>query len=136
MKRRSKKTRKLMGKRSHGRGDTKNRRGAGCRGGRGMAGVDKHKWSWAMNIDTKYFSKTGFTRPNRTSVNTVNLFYINQRALLNELKKEGDKYTFEFDGKVLATGSVTVPVSIKAMAWSKNVEKKLKEAGGEISKLK
>ena len=88
-----------------------------------------------MNIDKRYFSKSGFTRPNRTSVKSVNLYYINQRALLNKLEKQGEKYLFEFDGKVLATGSVTVPLSIKAAAWSKNVEKKLKETGGEISKL-
>ena len=136
MRRRSKKTRKLLGQRTHGCGNTKNKRGKGCRGGRGMAGVDKHKWSWAMNIDKRYFSKSGFTRPNKTSVKAVNLYYINQKALLNKLEKHGDKYMFEFDGKVLATGSVTVPLSIKATAWSKNVEKKLKETGGEISKLK
>lgn len=135
MKRKGKKTRKLLGQRSHGRGDTKNGRGAGCRGGRGMAGIDKHKWSWAMNIDTRYFSKSGFTRPNRSRVKAINLYEINQRALLSKLEKKGDKFTFEFKGKVLGTGSVNVPLSIKAVSWTKNVEKKLKEAGGEISKL-
>lgn len=134
-KRKSKKTRKHLGKRSHGRGNVKNRRGAGCRGGRGMGGIDKHKWSWAMNTDKDYYSKHGFTRPNRKKVKAVNLYEVNQRALLKKLEKKGDKYLFEFDGKILATGNVTVPLSIKASSWSKNVEKKLKDSGGEISKL-
>ncbi|MBD3209851.1 50S ribosomal protein L15 [Candidatus Micrarchaeota archaeon] len=135
MKRRPKKTRKYLGTRSHGRGNTKNRRGAGCRGGRGMAGIDKHKWSWAMNVDKNYYSKIGFANPTRKTVDAVNLYEINQMALKKKLEKKGDKYQFEFDGKVLATGSVTVPLSIRAASWSKNVEKKLKESGGEISGL-
>ncbi|MBU0533014.1 50S ribosomal protein L15 [Candidatus Micrarchaeota archaeon] len=136
MARKGKKTRKYLGTRSHGAGNTKNRRGSGCRGGTGKAGIDKHKWSWAMNVDKNYYSKHGFSRPNKTRVNAINLFEINQRAITHELKKKDDKYLFEFDGKVLATGSVSVPLSIKAVSWSKNVEKKLKEVGGEISKLK
>lgn len=134
-KRKGKKTRKHLGKRSHGRGNVKRGRGAGCRGGRGMGGIDKHKWSWAMNVDKDYYSKHGFHRPNKTEVDRVNLYEINQLAVLNKLEKKGDKYVFQFQGKVLATGSVTVPLSIKAVAWSKNVERKLKETGGEISQL-
>jgi large subunit ribosomal protein L15 len=135
MQRKGKKNRKLHGRRTRGAGNTKNRRGAGCRGGRGMGGIDKHKWSWAMNTDKDYFSKHGFARPNRKKVKAVNLYEINQRALLKKLEKKGDKFVFEFDGKVLATGSVSVPLSIRAASWSKNVERKLKESGGEISKL-
>jgi large subunit ribosomal protein L15 len=135
MKRKGKKTRKLQAMRTHGRGNTKNRRGAGCRGGRGMGGIDKHKWSWAMNNDKDYYSKHGFNRPNKRKVNAVNLYHLNQGALLGRLEKKGDKFLFQFDGKILGTGNVTVPLSIKALSWSKTVEKKLKDAGGEISKL-
>jgi large subunit ribosomal protein L15 len=135
MKRRGKKTRKLQAMRTHGRGNTKNRRGSGCRGGKGMGGIDKHKWSWAMNHDKDYYSKHGFTRQNRKEVDAVNLYFINHGALLGKLEKKGEKFLFEFKGKILGTGNVTVPLSIKAQSWSKAVEKKLKEAGGEISKL-
>ncbi len=135
MKRKGKQKKKFLGTRSHGRGNTKNRRGAGSRGGRGMGGIDKHKWSWAMNIDKNYYCKHGFSNPTRKKVDVVHLYEINQSAVKNKLEKKGDKFKFEFRGKVLATGKVTVPLSIKASAWSKNVEKKLSESGGEISKL-
>ena len=51
--RRKKTTRsKQLGERTHGHGDTKNRRGAGNRGGRGRAGSHKHKFS-------KYYATFG-----------------------------------------------------------------------------
>ena len=125
-----------LGHRSHGRGNVKNRRGSGNRGGRGMAGIDKHKWSWAAKNDKDYFGKLGFTPPTKSKpVKLVHLYDINQKAVLNKLEKKGGKYHFDFDGKVLATGSVTVPLVIRAASWSKNVEKKLGETGGSISKL-
>ena len=125
-----------LGHRSHGRGNVKNRRGSGNRGGRGMAGIDKHKWSWAMNNEPNYFGKFGFHRPNQPEkMKVAHLYEINQKALLEKLEKKGGKFHFNFDGKILATGAINVPVEIKAAAWSKNVEKKLKECGGSISKL-
>ncbi len=135
MKRKGRQKKKYLGKRSHGRGNIKTRRGAGSRGGRGMGGIDKHKWSWAMNNDKNYFCKHGFSNPTRKEVPVVHLYEINQRAVLGELEKKGDKYSFDFKGKILATGKVTLPLSIRATAWSKNVEKKLSETGGEISKI-
>ncbi len=135
-KRKERQKKGYLGHRSHGRGNVKNRRGSGNRGGRGMAGVDKHKWSWATaNITGCYFGKWGFVRPNKKTVDVVNLFYINQKALANQLEKKGGKYHFDFKGKILGTGSVTVPLTIRAIAWSKSVEKKLSSAGGQISKL-
>jgi large subunit ribosomal protein L15 len=135
MKRKERQKKKFLGTRSHGRGNTKNRRGSGNRGGRGMGGIDKHKWSWAMNVDKDYYGKHGFSRPNRKSGDVINLYEINRGALLDKLEKKGDKYQFSFKGKILATGNVTMPLSIKALSWSKNVEKKLSENGGEIAKL-
>jgi ribosomal protein L18E len=65
----------------------------------------------------------------------AHLYDINQKAMLNQLEKKEGKYVFEFDGKILATGSVTLPLAIRAASWSRNVEEKLKAAGGIISKL-
>ncbi len=125
-----------LGHRTHGRGNVKNRRGSGNRGGHGMAGICKHKNTWAVKYAPGYFGKHGFVRPVRSSAMKVaHLFEINQKAIGNELEKKGGKYVFEFEGKILATGSVTVPLSIRAASWSKNVEKKLGDAGGEISKI-
>lgn len=124
-----------LAKRSHGRGNVKNRRGSGNRGGRGKAGMCKHKNSLIVKEDKKYFGKHGFSNPNKKSVRVAHLYDINQRALVGKLEKKGDKYHFDFKGKVLATGKVTVPLVIRAEAWSKSVEKKLGDSGGQISKL-
>ncbi|HSB47081.1 MAG TPA: uL15 family ribosomal protein [Candidatus Bilamarchaeum sp.] len=125
-----------LGHRSHGRGNVKNRRGSGNRGGRGMAGVDKHKWSWAVkHFGGSYFGKGGFVRPGAKRGITVNLYEINQKAVANQLEKKGGKFHFDFEGKVLGSGQVTLPLVIRAQSWSKNVEKKLGEHGGSITKL-
>jgi large subunit ribosomal protein L15 len=101
-----------------------------------MAGVCKHKGTWAAKYAPGYFGKTGFVRPsNSASVSVTHLYDINQKALGNLLEKKAGKYHFDFEGKVLATGKVTVPLVIRASAWSKNVEKKLGQVGGQISKL-
>lgn len=104
-----------------------------------MAGIDKHKWSWAAKNPKEhdiYFGKHGFVNPvKRVPVKVAHLYEINHKAVLNQLEKKGGKFHFEFHGKILATGSVTAPLSIKAYSWSKNVEKKLSRSGGEISKL-
>ncbi len=133
--RKSRRKKKELGKRTFGRGNVKNRRGSGNRGGRGMAGVDKHKWSWAMVYDKDYYSKHGFHNPTRREVPKINLYAINQMAITGKLEQKDGKYVFEFNGKVLASGKVTVPLSIKAKAWSKNVQEKLEAAKGDISEL-
>ncbi|MBU0591409.1 uL15 family ribosomal protein [Candidatus Micrarchaeota archaeon] len=136
MKRKAKQKSKYLGTRSFGRGNVKNRRGSGNRGGRGNAGRCKHKGTWVAKYDKDYFGKFGFSRPvKKTIVSVVHLYEINRKAVLEKLEKHGSKYTFEFNGRVLATGKVTMPLSIRAASWSKNVEKKLSETGGEISKL-
>lgn len=136
--RKARQKRGYLGHRTHGRGNVKNRRGSGNRGGRGMAGICKHKGSWAAKNPKEhniYFGKHGFTRPVRKKVPVTHLYDINQKALAEKLEKKGGKYHFDFEGKVLATGSVTVPLVIRASSWSKNVEKKLGQAGGQITKL-
>jgi ribosomal protein L18E len=49
-------------------------------------------------------------------------------------KKEG-KFHFEFRGKILGSGGLRHPIVLKALSWSKIAERKVKESGGELSKL-
>ena len=101
-----------------------------------MAGICKHKVTWETKYAPGYFGKTGFTRPVvGKEVVVINLYEINQRAILNQLENKAGKHHFDFEGKVLGTGDVTVPLVIRAVSWSKNVEKKLGAAGGQISAL-
>ncbi len=135
-KRKERQKKGYLGHRSHGRGNVKNRRGSGNRGGRGKGGMCKHKWSWAVkNVRGCYFGKNGFTRPVGKTVRVAHLYDINQQALLGKLEKKEGRYAFDFDGKILASGSVTMPLVIRAASWSRNVEEKLKAAGGVISRL-
>ncbi len=129
------KKRKYLGLRFNGAGNVKNRRGSGNRGGRGNAGLHKHKYTWITKYAPDYFGAYGFVRPNTKKVPVVNLYDIDRQAITNKLEKKEGKLYFEFAGKVLATGILTVPVIIKALSWSKNVEEKIKKVGAEISQL-
>lgn len=134
-KRKKRRNSKYRGQRGRGRGNVKNRRGSGNRGGRGKAGRCKHKGTWVALNDKDYFGKHGFSNPNSKSSASVQLHEINRKAILGKLEKKSNKFLFEFKGKILATGTVTVPLSVKAQSWTKRVEQKIKEAGGEISTL-
>ena len=56
------KTSKYRGGRTHGRG-RKAGRGAGLRGGRGNAGLHKHKWISTVKYSPEHFGRRGFKRP-------------------------------------------------------------------------
>ena len=122
---------KFRGKRRCGRGNVKNRRGAGCRGGVGGAGLQKHRFTWITKYDPGHFGVGGFKRRNAKKVPSINLYEINTMADKGKLN-EGK---FEFEGKVLGCGELRHPVSLKALSWSKRAEEKIKKAGGEIAKL-
>lgn len=134
-KRKPKSTGKYRGMRTHGAGNTKNRRGSGNRGGRGMAGMCKHKFTWVTKYAKGYFGKRGFVKPLHRITPVVHLFEINRKALLNQLEKKDGRFYFEFKGKVLGTGELNVPVLIKALSWSKKAEAKVRKLNGELVKL-
>ena len=135
MKRQQKQKKKYLGRRSFGGGNAKNRRGSGNRGGRGNAGLHKHMYSWTTKYAPEWFGKHGFVNYSKKDIPVVQLYEINRQALLNKLEKKENKFYFEFKGKVLGTGNVNVPLSVKAMSWSKNAEEKIKKQGGEIAKI-
>ncbi|MFH2106585.1 MAG: uL15 family ribosomal protein [Candidatus Micrarchaeota archaeon] len=131
-KRKEKQKRGYLGHRSFGNGNCKNKRGAGCRGGKGNAGLSKHRFTWITVNDPDYFGKHGFVRPVGKKIDVLNLFELEQRARLGKLEKKDNKFHFEFKGKILGSGNITVPLVIKAVCWSKSAEKKVKDKGGEL----
>ena len=133
--RKAKQKSKYLGRRHFGAGDVKNKRGSGNRGGRGNAGRCKHKGTWVAVYAPGYFGKHGFVNPTTRKMPVFQLFEINQRAVAGKLQKRDDKYFFEFEGKILGTGSVTLPLIIKAAGWSKKTEEKVRQAGGQMEKL-
>jgi large subunit ribosomal protein L15 len=118
---------KKRGSRSCGTGNVKNKRGSGCRGGVGNAGLHKHKWSWITANDPDRYGREGLKKKGMR-IPVISLYQIDSMA--GKGKKE-----VEFRGKVLATGTLRAAVKVKALAWSARAEEKIKAAGGEIAKL-
>ncbi|MGV8176297.1 MAG: uL15 family ribosomal protein [Candidatus Bilamarchaeaceae archaeon] len=135
-KRKAKRKGIYRGLKRHGGGDVKNRRGGGCHGGKGRGGIGKHKKTWAVKYEPGYFGKHGFARPGvPKKLAVLNLFEIENMVKHGELKPEGGKFNFQFEGKILGSGEFTHPVHIKAMCWSKKTEERVKKAGGSLTKI-
>lgn len=135
-KRKTRRKRKFLGTRHCGRGNKKKGRGSGTKGGAGMAGSGKHKFTYITAYAPDYFGKEGFVRHSiRKEAPVANLYEIENLISKGLLEKKNDKYLFEFKGKILASGEIRSPVVIKAYSWSKRTEDKVKAAGGELSKL-
>ncbi|MFW6195782.1 MAG: uL15m family ribosomal protein [Thermoplasmatota archaeon] len=136
-----KKTKKYRGSRSHGRG-TKAGRGAGERGGRGKAGLNKHKVKSMVKDDPDYFGPKGFTRPQGLSEKkeVINIYQIEEN--LDQLiesglaSKDGDSYEIDLEeagfDKLLSKGRATKEMKIKVSSFSDNAQNKIEDAGGEI----
>jgi len=132
LKRKKKKTGKYRGQRTHGHGNVKNRRGKGNKGGKGRAGSQKHKRSYFMKYERDTLGSKGFKPPRKRRIKTINLFEINSLIEEGKLKKEGGKYSFPFNGKILGRGEIHYPVRVKAKQITERAKQKITAHGGEI----
>lgn len=139
--RKRRKGRTQRGTRTYGRGCSKRGRGSGERGGTGMSGGHKHKWSYILKYMPDYFGKHGFTRPAavRGSVSAVNVGELDENIerliQLGVAKQEGDKFAVDvnklgFD-KVLGSGQVTHALDVTAKSFVESAKRKIEEAGGK-----
>ncbi len=138
--RRKKKILKKRG-RGSGYGSHKKHRGGGSRGGRGLAGLHKHKRMTAIKYMPEHFGKRGFKRPQKVlrEVKTINLKDLDSKVdeLLKEKKikkeKDGIKINLSELGydKLLGTGKIKHRLIVEAKSFSKNAIKKLEEAKGK-----
>ncbi|MDP7180545.1 MAG: uL15 family ribosomal protein [Candidatus Woesearchaeota archaeon] len=136
------KTSRQRGSWTHGWGSKKKHRGAGSRGGRGMAGSGKRADTNKPSVwKEKYFGKTGFKKKGvKVTVNTVSLAYLDQnldKLLSNKLiSKDGEFYiidTFKLGyNKLLSGGKLNSKLKIKTDYASKKAIEKVKEMGGEV----
>ncbi len=141
--RREKKTKKYRGSRFHGYGKLRQHRGGGRRGGRGKAGLHKHKWTWTTAKDLNYFGRgrRGFKVPKAVPKRTINLAQIEERIesflRLNVANKTEDG-KIEVDlakagyDKVLGMGRLSSPIIIKCKAFSESAIRKIEEVGGKV----
>ncbi|MGM0404770.1 MAG: uL15m family ribosomal protein [Thermoplasmatota archaeon] len=136
-----KKTKKNRGSRTHGRG-IKGGRGAGERGGRGKAGLQKHKWKSIVKEDKNYFGPKGFSRPQGLVEETepINIYQVEQQ--LDDLvedgyaSKKGSGYEVDLKkagyNKLLSQGKARFQMKIKVSSTSEKAVRKIEEAGGEV----
>ncbi|MDE1825481.1 MAG: uL15 family ribosomal protein [Candidatus Micrarchaeota archaeon] len=127
-----KRTRKYLGARRWGAGNIKNARGAGDRGGTGKGGR-KHKWTSIVKYAPERIRSKGFANKNPSLVlKETDIYSISNLANASEDAKP----TVELKGyKVLSDGMLDKPVVVKAAAFSKAAQEKIKKAGGEAIKV-
>lgn len=114
---------------THGKG-RKGGRGAGLRGGRGNAGLHKHKYLHMLKYMPDHFGVHGFKRPQTVikKIKTINIGELEEKFPGRnsiDLEKEG------FD-KLLGSGVINSKLKIKVNSASEKAIEKIKEKGGEI----
>lgn len=132
-----KKVTKQRGRTRHGWGGKKKHRGAGSRGGRGMAGsgkrADQRKSKILKEIGNDYYGKKGFFSRKKKGL------VLNIKDLENNIdkltKKEGDYYIFDMNkkgySKLLSVGTIKNKFKIIGICSGKTKEK-IENAGGEV----
>ena len=124
-----KKTKKFRGSLTHGRGK-KAGRGAGLKGGRGNAGLLKHRYMYMKKNMPDHFGRHGFKRPPSTvkEVKTININELEERfsgKKTIDLSKEGID-------KLLGYGQINSKLKVKVNNASKKAIEKIEEKGGEV----
>jgi len=111
------------------------------RGGHGKAGIHKHR---LIPFAPKFAGRTGFKPPSslRKEPKTINVGELDEltRNLTanKKLTQEKGRTTVNLVelgySKLLGGGKVTQPLIVKVPSFSESAAKKIKEAGGEITK--
>jgi large subunit ribosomal protein L15 len=138
-----KKNIRQRGSKTHGWGAMKKHRGAGNRGGRGMAGSGKRGDSKKPSIwkNKKYFGMHGFKKKNiKRIIKAVNIIDLEDKFdkwVNNKLiHKDNDFYNLDLTklgfNKLLGRGKVTKKYKITTEFASKKAIDKIKNLGGEV----
>ncbi len=140
--RRRKKSRSMRGIRTHGYGSIGQHRKSGSRGGRGAAGMHKHKWSWVLKYFPDWYGRRGFTYPVklREQYRTVNVGELSEMVKYLEsrggIEREGELYVLDLTSlgynKLLGRGKVDLKLKVVTYKATKEAMEKIREAGGEV----
>jgi len=129
--------RKHYGNRTFGAGNTKNRRGKGCRGGVGRAGFHKHKWMKTINAGLHKNLRKGFVNPAANKLSSVSLEQLSAQVAAGKWpkdEKDASAVSIVFPHskkvKVIGTGSFGFKANVSASAFSKSAKEKIEKAGG------
>lgn len=135
-------TRKFRGSRTHGRGK-KHGRGYGDRGGRGNAGLHKHKFVWMLKYDPDHFGAYGFIRHHHGLGETLSINVADVEAQLDALvaagfaARAGDAYEVDLGKagvrKLLGGGRATRALRITVAVATEAAVAKVAAAGGTVT---
>jgi len=140
----ARKTQKMRGKKTHGHG-IKARRGAGKRGGRGLAGNHKHRYMHVLKIYGKdYFGRHGFKRPQSVVKADITINLTTIRENIDSMikggaaKKKGEGYDLDLEKvgvtRLLGGGSIGgLNVNILTRSASQKAIEKVEAAGGTVT---
>lgn len=116
------------------------------RGGRGNAGLHKHRFIWLLKNDRDHYGRHGFKRHHSivNRVKAINLTTL-QNILQTLIKKQAAKKRGEiiiidltkagYD-KLLSKGEVRHKLNIKVKKASSNSIAKIEKAGGKVKLVK
>ena len=115
---------------THGRGK-KGGRGAGLRGGKGNAGLNKHKFMHMIKYMPDHFGRHGFKRPSSIikKEKIINVGELEERFTgkkIIDLEKEG------YD-KLLGGGVPVDGLKVKTKSATEKAIEKIKKSGGEVT---
>ena len=117
---------------THGKG-RKGGRGAGLRGGRGNAGLHKHKFMHMLKYMPDHFGVHGFKRP-QSVIKDDKIINVGQLEEKFPGKKDIDLTKEGFD-KLLGGGKINTTLKIKVEKASQKAVDKIKDKGGEVKTL-
>ncbi len=140
--RREKKRKYYRGSRTYGWGRVAQHRRSGRKGGRGLVGYGKHKWTWVVKYAPDWYGKHGFTRhPSLVpEVRAINIGVLDEIAeeLVERGLAEREDGAVKVDitrlgyNKLTGRGRVTRKLVVMApKATSKAIEK-VEAAGGKV----
>ena len=142
MAQKSRKTNKKRGSRTCGWGNAQKHRGAGSRGGRGMSGSKKQKWSYVSKNHPGYFGRKGFKRPlsqiKEDLITNVGYLNSNIEQLVQKglAKKEKDGYYIDITQtgytKLLGAGKVDKKINVKVDKCTPKAKEKIEVVGGSV----
>src|SRR3990167_5417636 len=140
-----KKITRYRGSHTHGGGAKKKRRGAGNRGGRGMAGsgkrADQKKPTILKLYGNTYFGKKGFNSVNKKIIKPITIQTIETKLYdwlkKGILKKEKEEIKINLKelgyNKLLSKGKVKNKYDIEVEHASRNAVEKIQNSGGKIN---
>ncbi len=131
----TKKSKRLRGSKTHGHGAKKKWMGKGHKGGKGMAGTGKRadqKKSLILKKYDQYFGKKGITskKTQNKKIKKINLGSI-QKNLLSLLTKHGEDGKLNLkEYKILGNGEFKEKLIIIAKGFSKSAKEKIEKNRG------